>query len=74
MAMAADVRALWCALHDLRDALLPVRMITVEDRPETVAPQPVQAMSSRSAGATGRSSSSVGSGPTRSAPTTGSPS
>jgi hypothetical protein len=42
MTMAADVRALWCALHDLRDAVLPVRMLAVEDRPEYLAPQPVQ--------------------------------
>jgi hypothetical protein len=44
MTMAADVRALWCALHDLRDAVLPVRMLAVEDRPEPVAPQPVEAV------------------------------
>jgi len=44
MTVAADVRALWCALHDLRDAVLPVRMLAVEDRPEVEAPQPVQAM------------------------------
>jgi hypothetical protein len=44
MTLSADVRSLWCALHDLRDTVLPVRMLTVEDRPESVAPQPVQAM------------------------------
>jgi hypothetical protein len=44
MTVAADVRALWCALHDLRDAVLPVRMLAVEDRPGSVAPQPVQAV------------------------------
>jgi hypothetical protein len=42
MTMAADVRALWCALHDLRDAVLPVRMQAVEDRPGNIVPQPVQ--------------------------------
>jgi hypothetical protein len=44
MTLAADVRALWCALHDLRDAVLPVRMQVVEDLPEEVAPQPVRAI------------------------------
>jgi hypothetical protein len=44
MTVAADVRALWCALHDLRDAVLPVRMLAVEDRPEGEPPQPVQAV------------------------------
>jgi hypothetical protein len=46
--LAADVRALWCALHDLRDAVLPVRMQVVEDPPEEppddVAPEPVRAL------------------------------
>jgi hypothetical protein len=44
MTVAADVRALWCALHDLRDAVLPVRMLVVEDWPEDVAPRPVLAI------------------------------
>jgi hypothetical protein len=42
--VAADVRALWCALHDLRDAVLPVRMLVVEDWPEEVVPRPVLAV------------------------------
>lgn len=44
MTLAADVRDLWCALHDLRDAVLPVRMQVLEDLPEEVAPQPVRAV------------------------------
>lgn len=48
MTVAADVRALWYALHDLRDTVLPVRMLAVEDRPrdcaEDAVPQPVQAI------------------------------
>src|SRR6478609_11502748 len=45
MPLISDLRSLWCALHDLRDAVLPVRLLVVEDRPETVAPHPVQALS-----------------------------
>jgi hypothetical protein len=45
MTLISDLRSLWVALHDLRDAVLPVRLLVVEDRPETVAPQPVQALS-----------------------------
>jgi hypothetical protein len=43
MTLASDLRALWCALHDLRDSVLPLRLLVLEDRPEKIAPQPVQA-------------------------------
>ena len=43
MTLTSDLRSLWCALHDLRDAVLPLRLLVVEDRPEKIAPQPVQA-------------------------------
>jgi hypothetical protein len=43
MTLTSDLRSLWCALHDLRDAVLPLRLLAVEDRPKGIAPQPVQA-------------------------------
>lgn len=45
MTLTSDLRSLWCALHDLRDAVLPLRLLVVEDRPEKIVPQPVQAFS-----------------------------
>jgi hypothetical protein len=45
MALTSDLRSLWCTLHELRDAVLPLRLLTVEDRPDNVVPQPVQAFS-----------------------------
>jgi hypothetical protein len=45
MTLTSDLRSLWCSLHDLRDAVLPLRLLVVEDRPENIVPQPVQAFS-----------------------------
>jgi hypothetical protein len=45
MSLAADLRSLWCALHDLRDDVLPLRLLVNEDKPEILAPQPVGALS-----------------------------
>jgi hypothetical protein len=45
MTLTSDLRSLWFALHDLRDAVLPLRLLVAEDRPEMVAPLPVQTFS-----------------------------
>jgi hypothetical protein len=45
MTLASDLHSLWCALHDLRDAVLPLRLLVVEDHPEGIVPQPVQIFS-----------------------------
>lgn len=44
MTISTELRALWLALHELRDALLPLRLLVLEDHPEGVAPQPVRAL------------------------------
>jgi hypothetical protein len=45
MALDSDLQVLWCELHDLREAVLPIRLLATEDRPESDAPQPVQHLS-----------------------------
>lgn len=42
MALISDLQALWLALNTLRDDVLPLRLLVTEDRPDTVAPRPVQ--------------------------------
>lgn len=45
MALDSDLHSLWYALHELRDAVLPLRLLVIEDRPESIVPQPVQQIS-----------------------------
>lgn len=44
MTLSTDLQALWCRLHELRDAVLPLRLLVTEDCPAGVSPRPVQAL------------------------------
>ncbi|MGE2736326.1 hypothetical protein [Mycolicibacterium vaccae] len=47
MTLTADLRSVWFSLHELRDMVLPLRLLVNEDIPESPAPQPVQALGDR---------------------------
>ncbi len=44
MTLSTDLRSLWHQLHELRDAVLPLRLMVAEDSPVGVSPQPAQAL------------------------------
>jgi hypothetical protein len=44
MTLSTDLQSLWHRMHELRDAVLPLRLLVTEDCPAGVAPRPVQAL------------------------------
>ncbi len=44
MTLSTDLQSLWHRLHELRDGVLPLRLLVTEDHPVGVSPRPVQAL------------------------------